>query len=451
MHLRWTLLASLLALLWLAACTTPPEAGLGLAVSPETLTLARGSSDTLTVTVNRSGGFEDDVAVTLSGAPAGVTAEPLTIAGSETSGTLTITASDTAALGTTTVTVEGAGTGVEASDTSSLTVTQAPGTQEEVATGFNGPMGSLVDNEGNIWVIDSGTGGDIEVAPGVTYGDTSRIVRVAPDGTQTVVATLPSLATPEGAAGGSRLAMVDGTLYATSAEYLGDPATEPPFFVGVVEVDGETVTGVGNTWAFEASENPDGLPNTAEIDGIHSHPYGLTGGPDGALYVADAGGNDLVRIDPDTGEVSLVAVFDQITIPTPDGEQVLQAVPTGVTLGEDDNLYVTFFHGGVAQVTTSGEVTPYAQDVILATDIQLGPDGELYVVQIADFEFTPGSGTIIRVQPDGSEMVVEGLMYPSSISFDDAGDAYVTTNTLGEPGSGSLVKISGLTQLETTE
>ena len=33
----------------------------------------------------------------------------------------------------------------------------------------------------------------------------------------------------------------------------------------------------------------------------------LAAGPDGQLYVADAGGNDLLKVDSATGTVSLVA------------------------------------------------------------------------------------------------------------------------------------------------
>jgi hypothetical protein len=32
-----------------------------------------------------------------------------------------------------------------------------------IATGFNGPQGILVDADGNVWVIDAGVGGDMEM------------------------------------------------------------------------------------------------------------------------------------------------------------------------------------------------------------------------------------------------------------------------------------------------
>ena len=97
---------------------------------------------------------------------------------------------------------------------------------EVVAEGFNGPMGVLVDPNGDVWVVDSGTGGD-ELVPGFdfsgqpmtgTMGLTARIVKIAAaDGTQTEIALLPSLNTGAEAEGGSRLALLDGKLYATGA------------------------------------------------------------------------------------------------------------------------------------------------------------------------------------------------------------------------------------------
>lgn len=108
-------------------------------------------------------------------------------------------------------------------------------TPEVVAGGFNGPMGVLVAPDGDVWVVDSGTGGDRELETTspegeeitAKIGDTARVVRVSPGGEQTVVATLPSVLMGMEATGGARLALLDGTVYATSglwAEFSGDEA-----------------------------------------------------------------------------------------------------------------------------------------------------------------------------------------------------------------------------------
>jgi hypothetical protein len=84
-----------------------------------------------------------------------------------------------------------------------------------VASGFNGPQGITIDSEGNLWVIDSGLGGDEDIQylsmetgePFSTHiGPSARIVKVSPGGEQTDVATLPSLAVSDmEMVGGARL------------------------------------------------------------------------------------------------------------------------------------------------------------------------------------------------------------------------------------------------------
>ena len=70
-----------------------------------------------------------------------------------------------------------------------------------IADGLNGPMGVLVTPDGTVWVVDSGTGGDEEresrhpatrQPATVRIGDTSRILKISPDGSRAVIGTLPS-------------------------------------------------------------------------------------------------------------------------------------------------------------------------------------------------------------------------------------------------------------------
>ena len=154
---------------------------------------------------------------------------------------------------------------------------------ETIGTGFNGPLGVLVDAEGNVWVVDSGQGGQDqftmvqgEEQVSLTYGESARVVRIAPDGSQALVGTLPSLATPEGPAGGAHLAMLDGTLYVASSEWLGGIQADRPARAATVLAlrDGEFVV-LADTWAFEESQNPDG-------NQLHSHPYEIEAGPQGS-------------------------------------------------------------------------------------------------------------------------------------------------------------------------
>lgn len=100
--------------------------GFTIAASNNALTVARGTSGTVTVTVTRTGGFTGPVSLQPTGMPNGVTAvfsDPSVPSGSTTS-TLTITATGTASAGTATITVVGNGAGVaNQSLTIQLTVT----------------------------------------------------------------------------------------------------------------------------------------------------------------------------------------------------------------------------------------------------------------------------------------------------------------------------------------
>lgn len=339
--------------------------------------------------------------------------------------------------------------------------TPAPVTPSVVATGFNGPQGVYVAG-GNVWVSDDGTGGtESFTAPTPTgdtgtgsYGDTARLVRVAPDGAQSVVTTLLSVSPPGiGPTGGGKIAVIGDTMYVTDGIWnAGYSIPRVPKAGSVLRVEGGATTEVADLFAFDEANNPDGVP--AAEGGIDSHPYGLAAGPDGLLYVADAGGNDLLKVDPATGAVSLVASLAGRT------GTGAQSVPTGVTFGADGAVYVSLLGGfpypdGVSRVVkvVDGEVTDFATGLNLLTDVTLGPDGNLYAVSFgtadvdAELPYVANSGSLVRIGADGQwGTVVDEINFPTAIAFNAAGDAYVTQNGLGAPGSGQLVKYAELTR-----
>ena len=293
----------------------------------------------------------------------------------------------------------------------------------------------LVAPDGNVWVID-----------------TTQIVKVASDGSKTVAATLPSVPGPEGdPVGGSRLSLLNGVLYATNSEWDQSlhGETPPPNVAAVLKVSDGGVMQVASTWEFEKTSNPDG-------GNLHSHPYGLTAGSDGYLYIADAGGNDLVKVNPSTGQVSLVTVFPSFPNNAGFGPPVSQPVPTGVVMNPDGSAYVGFLRGfpftpatsKVVKVMPNGAISDYATGLTSLTDLRRGPDGNLYAVQFAVWGAeapAPNTGAFIRVKPGvASEVVLSGLSFPTSVDFNAAGDAFVTINGVGAPGSGAVVKYGGV-------
>ncbi|UCC87714.1 MAG: ScyD/ScyE family protein [Anaerolineales bacterium] len=353
--------------------------------------------------------------------------------------------------------------------TSLIGVVSAEGEGTTIAGGFNGPMGVLVAPDGSVWVIDSGVGGETEVPfvdpetgqdSTAKLGDTARVVQIALDGTQTVAANLPSMAAGMDTLGGARLALLNGSLYATSGIYIGDPSSSPmPNMAAVVKVENGQVSQVASTWDLEKSQNPGGFV-------FDSHPYGLAAGPDGRLWVADAGANDVFTVDPASGDIELVAVIDGLPGPFPnparDGAMETDPVPTGVAFDQAGNAYVSLLSGfpfvpgsaKVVKISSDGQVSDYATGLTMLTDLRTGPDGTMYAVQFGQFTEegpSPNSGNIIRVKAgDASEVVVSGLSFPTSIDFNANGDAYVTINGVGAPGSGEVVMFSALTTMAGT-
>jgi sugar lactone lactonase YvrE len=328
-------------------------------------------------------------------------------------------------------------------------------------------MGVLLDPDGNIWVIDSGTGGDttVEVVNPETgekttaqIGDTARVVMVTADGAQTEIVKLPSVALGQETLGGSRLALSNGTLYATTGAWLQAAMQSPASNMAVVvKIEDGQVTEVARPWELERDRNPDGFV-------VESHPFGIAAAPGNRLVVAEAGGNTLLSLNPNTGRMGVVAVFPGVPVdvanPNRGDANEADPVPTGVTFDADGNAYVAFLVGvpftpGAAKVVKisadGATVSDYASGLTSLIDLRTGPDGQLYAVQFAQFGEqgpAPDSGAVIRVKEgDASEVVLSGLSYPSSLDINPDGDGYVTINGVGAPGSGAVVKYANLTSM----
>jgi hypothetical protein len=88
--------------------------GFTIAASGNALTVARGASGTVTITVTRTGTFTGPVSLQPTGQPAGVTAlfSAASVGAGQTTSTLTLTATATAAAGTTPITITANGAGV---------------------------------------------------------------------------------------------------------------------------------------------------------------------------------------------------------------------------------------------------------------------------------------------------------------------------------------------------
>ncbi len=155
-------------------------------------------------------------------------------------------------------------------------VAGAQGGGTTIAGGFNAPQGVLVAADGSVWVIDSGVGGEDDIpfvnpetGEEVTakIGDSARVVVIASDGSQTVAASLPSILVGQEATGGARLALLDGTVYATSGIWLGVVSDEAlPNTAAVVKIEDGAATEVARTMgAGEGAEPGPQYPGLAPL------------------------------------------------------------------------------------------------------------------------------------------------------------------------------------------
>ncbi|GAB4308978.1 MAG: hypothetical protein Kow0097_09870 [Candidatus Bipolaricaulota bacterium] len=98
-----------------------------LATTPSALTVKQGTSGTATVNITRNATFTGAVALTLEGAPAGVTGAFNPASATGATSTLTLNVAPTASEGTYTLTVRGRGDGLDKTAQVRLTVEASPG------------------------------------------------------------------------------------------------------------------------------------------------------------------------------------------------------------------------------------------------------------------------------------------------------------------------------------
>jgi hypothetical protein len=344
----------------------------------------------------------------------------------------------------------------------------APPTVTDVATGLHNPRGLNFAPNGYLFVAEAtandtptdlcGAMGDGQTRCAAETGAIARIDVAYGDVTR-VLTGLPSLTAPDGNAAGAT-GVHDVSFQGMGNGYFtvglgGDPTHREDYF----EEFGHRYDRIGrfnpsgnyslkqDLGDFEAENNPDGfVPD--------SNPYGIAALP-GRVVVADAGGNDLLQIAAN-GSVSVLAVFPRVNRPAGlPGPTSVQAVPTSVALGPDGYLYVGQLTGGpftvgIANVyrVPSGGGTPEVaySGFTNIIDVAFGPDGSLYVVEIAQNAIPNfgGGGRIVRIAPDGTRSTVlsgpQYLFAPGGIAVSTDGSLYVTVASIS-PTDGKVIRI----------
>ncbi|HVW41826.1 MAG TPA: ScyD/ScyE family protein [Amycolatopsis sp.] len=339
-------------------------------------------------------------------------------------------------------------------------VAQAGGGVSTVAKNLNNPRGLTFSPDGALYVAEAGKGGPGPCMPGpeggsVCYG-TSGSITVVDHGRQSrLIRDLPSLANPDGseAIGPSDVSFQgNGGMYFTVG--LGaDPAVRAGLPAAGQQALGWLLRGkdarqVADVAGYEAKANPDGnVPD--------SNPNSVLALPGGQV-VADAGGNDLLRV-ASNGKISTIAVFPDVLVDAPPslglppGTKIpMQAVPTSVVRGPDGAFYVGQLTGfpfpeGAAKVyrVVPGHAPEvYAEGFTNIIDLGFSEDGKLYVLEIAQHGLLSGdmTGALIKVSRHDQQVVMStGLTAPGGLTF-RGGAAYVSNCSVCA-GNGSVLRI----------
>ena len=302
-----------------------------------------------------------------------------------------------------------------------------------VATGLAAPMGIETENNGNIWVSENGTG-----------HDDGKVVVIRPNGKQyDAIVNLSSITNEQsGELQGTVHILHDGgTLYVLSGNYLYR-ADISHFKPGDTPMDAATLP-FEDIAAFVFS-----YPFVNDAN--DSHPYNLTKGPDGDLYIADAGANAIIH-RKSANNYSILAEIPAIPNPLFPGVggPTVQSVPTSIQYNGRDFLVTTLtgfpFPQGQAivyKVSRSGDVSVYQKGFTMLVDQEEGDYANRIVVQYAASfglpgGFAPNSGALLWINGVSSEVLTGGLSMPVGIKKANNHTWYVTCL-----GDGTVLKVS---------
>ncbi len=378
-------------------------------------------------------------------------------------------------------------------------------TQEPVrliATGLDNPRHLAVNQSGRIYVAEAGRGGstlvDTPLGPGPgpqCVGTTGAISKLVGGVAVPVIDGLPSVSETVGGScdapgnGGFATGPHGVDVSRDNVTYsIGLGGNSGPRSVLAAAVPEASHFGTVNSpvWrmpsmdvvAFEEAVNPD----TQILD---SNPYGVYRNTWRSTLVTDSGGNTLLNVHRNK-PTAVLAVFAPRCVPwtlpfpnpippdqNPCGDQSLfpaEAVPTAVaTAANGDHLVTTLGgfpfapgysrvwrvpsnHDGPAICSTFPGVPNvgcevFADGLTALVDIDVAPDGKVYVVQFADGhvgaldpsapETLAGSVQILHRRTGETMGSIVGLTLPGGIAIDYR-DVFISNNSVF-PGAGEVV------------
>lgn len=300
-------------------------------------------------------------------------------------------------------------------------------TLSTVTSGLINPMGIEADEHGNIWVTQTGT----------AHND-AKVVVIKPNGQKyDAIVNLSSIINENSGEiqGAGHLLLDNGRLYVLAGTYLYK-VNVSNFKPGDTPIDGSTLS-FEDIGSFVISY--------PFVSNAHdSHPYNLIKGPDGDIYIADAGANAIIHRKSE-GHYSVLAEIPGFANPTPVGPPQVQAVPTGLIFDGHDFLISSltgfpFIAGraNIYKVSLAGNVSVYQPGFTTLVDIA---DGNIYgriLLQYGGFGpmgFVPNTGALVLANGSVSTTLTSTLNKPVGLKQVNNHTWYITSM-----GDGTVLK-----------
>lgn len=288
-------------------------------------------------------------------------------------------------------------------------------TATDFASGLKMPVGMSMDEEGQLWVAETGTG-----------NNDAQVSMVTPAGTvHTVVTGLNSVFANGAVEGMSHVLYDNGKLYILNGNagrlYISDVSLFKP---------GDAPKAAST---LESEDLRTFVHSLNLTDPLNSNAYQLTFGPDDHLYIVDAGANAIIKRDKNSKALSLFAQIPNINPTT-------EAVPTGIVF-DGSKFLVSSLSGGpfikgsakIFQVDLNGNVTEYKTGFTTATDILLTPNNKALITEFAEFSltqpgFVPATG---RIANEEGVTILGELTMPTDLERSDDNTYYLLSYAEG--------------------